>query len=185
MTAAKAAVIPSPSTRDLFLALATTLLLTACAGGPTVKPQVLTPPPSAPRAEFVLEKIEVQSREVGEDAWQRNAQYGQVLGEALRAALRDQGKTLVAPPADTIRARVYLAYGKAPVKSKEKRQRAKPHIEVRLQLLEGGTSVVRYSTHTQAPIKASPFAGFGWGPDEDQVIREVMEQAAKDFVSRL
>jgi hypothetical protein len=158
-----------------------TLVVAACSG-PAIKHQVLTPPPSSPRTQFFLEKPEVQSREVGEAAWQRNAAYGEVLTQALRAALQEAGKTLGGPPAAAIRAQVYVAYGAAPVKAKDS-VRSKAHVEVRLQLLDGGT--VRYSTHTQAPIKAAPFAGWGWGPDSDQIIREVLEKSAQDFVSRL
>jgi hypothetical protein len=160
-----------------------TALLTACSGSPTIKHQVLTPPPSAPRAEFALEKPDVQSREVGEDAWKRNEQYGRTLTEALRTALQDRDKTIVPPPADTVRARVYIAYGAAPVKVKGRR--AEAHVEVRLQLVDPETGAVRYSTHTQAPIAPSWFASWFGGPDRDTIIREVLEKAARDFVSRL
>lgn len=161
-----------------------TLLVSACASGPAIKHQVLTPPPSSPRVEFALDKVDVQSRETGEDAWARNERYGRWLADALRASLAAQGKTMSAPPADTIRARVYLAYGAAAVKSRD-RKRAKPHVEVRLQLIEAGSGVVRYSTHTQAPITSSALARFGWAPDDDEIIRQVLEKAAQDFASRL
>ena len=168
--------------RSHILVLAT--LLTACGGATAIKPQVLTPPPSSPRSEFFVEKAEVQSREVGSEAWRRNAEYGQVLTEALRAALRDRGKTLSAPPADVVRARVYLAFGAAPVKSKDSRK-AKAHVEVRLQLLDRATGAVLYTTHTLAPLSQSVLTKFGFGTETDQLIREVLEQAALDFASRL
>ena len=160
------------------------MLLAACGGGTTIKPQVLTPPPSSPRSEFFVEKAEVQSREVGSEAWQRNAEYGRVLTEALRGALRDRGKALSAPPADVVRAKVYLAYGAAPVKTKDSR-RAKAHVEVRLQLLDATNGAVLYTTHTLAPLSESVLTKLGWGPEADQVIREVLEKTALDFASRL
>ena len=160
------------------------LLLTACSSATTIKPQVLTPPPSAPRTEFFVEKADVQSRETGTEAWQRNAEYGRLLTEALRAALRDRGKTLSAPPADVVRAKVYLAYGAAPVKTKDNR-RAKAHVEVRLQLLDAANGAVLYTTHTVAPVEESVLTKLGWGTESDQVIREVLEKAALDFASRL
>ena len=168
--------------RSHILALA--MLLTACGGATTVKPQVLTPPPSAPRSEFFVEKAEVRSREVGSEAWRRNAEYSRVLTDALRSALRDRGKTLSAPPADRVRARVYLAFGAAPVKSKDSRK-AKAHVEVRLQLLDAATRKVLYTTHTLAPLSESVLAKFGFGTESDQVIREVLEKTALDFASRL
>jgi len=161
-----------------------TLALAACGGGTgvVVKPQVLTPPPSSPRSDFFVEKTEVQSREVGSEAWQRNEEYGRVLTETLRAALRDRGKNVTSPPADVVRAKVYLAYGAAPVTTKDSR-RSKAHVEVRLQLLDAATGAAIYTTHTLTPITRPTF---GWNsPDTDQVIREVLDKAALDFVSRL
>ena len=163
-----------------FMALA----LAACGGnaGVVVKPQVLTPPPSAPRAEFFVEKAAVQSREVGAEAWERNEQYGRLLADTLRKHLAAAGKTLTAPPANVVRSKVYLAYGEAPVTTKES-QRARAHVEVRLQLLDAATGQVIYTTHTLTPIARQPFA---WNaPDTDAVIREVLDKAAADFVSRL
>lgn len=167
-----------------FLPFFLTLLVSACASSPAIKHQVLTPPPSSPRTEFGIEKVDVQSRETGEDAWARNERYGRWLADSLRAALAGHGKTVAVPPADTIRARVYLAYGAAAVKSRDGK-RAKPYVEVRLQLVEAGSGVVRYSTHTQAPIPSSALARFGWAPDDDEIIRQVLDKAAQDFVSRL
>ena len=162
--------------------LFTVALLAACSSGPTIKHQVLTPPPSAPRAEFVLEKVDIQSREVGEDAWKRNEEYGALLMNALRGALSARGKSEVSPPGERIRPRVYLAYGVSPVAAPGS-PRAKAHIEVRLQLLDE-TGAIRYSTHTQTPIAPTSFFGFG-GQTTDEIIREVLEKAARDFVSRL
>lgn len=167
-----------------FAALGATVLaaaLAACGGDLPVKPQVLTPPPSAPRTAFFVEKPDVQSREVGSAAWERNAACAELLAEALRHALRERGKTLSPPPADIVRAKVYLAYGAAPVKVKESR-RAKAHVEIRLQLIDPATGGVLYSTHTLRPIDRSPL---GWGREVDDVIREVVQQAAEDFASRL
>jgi hypothetical protein len=163
-----------------FMALA----LTACGGGTgvVVKPQVLTPPPSAPRAEFFVEKTAVQSREVGAEAWERNERYGRLLADTLRKRLADAGKTLTPPPANVVRSKVYLAYGEGPVATRDRR-RAKAHVEVRLQLLDAATGQVIYTTHTLTPIARQPFA---WNaPDTDAVVREVLDQAAADFVSRL
>lgn len=161
-----------------------TLSLAACGGGSglVVKPQVLTPPPSAPRVEFFVEKAAVQSREVGADAWQRNEEYGRLLGEALRQHLADAGKTLTAPPANVVRAKVYLAYGDTRVRSRDA-QRSGAHVEVRLQLLDADGGQVIYTTHTLTPIGRPAFR---WsGPDTDALIREVLDKAAADFVSRL
>jgi hypothetical protein len=165
--------------RGLLAGLAA--LLVACGGDVAVRPQVLTPPPSAPRPAFFVEKAEVQSREVGNEAWQRNEDYGRELAEALREALRARGKTLSAPPADIVRAKVYLAHGKAPVKSPGT-PRAGAYVEVRLELLDhtGGTTL--YTTHTLTPI---PGRRFGLGPEPDEVIRRVLAEAARDFASRL
>jgi hypothetical protein len=163
-----------------FLAALGMTLITACTPpGPAIKHQVMTPPPSAPRAEFFVERPDVRSREVGEEAWRRNEQYAGALYDVLLALLVDRGKAIVAPPATTVRARAYLGYGPGPVRSKESR-RAKAHVEVRLQLLDAASGAVVYSTLSQAPLAK--------GLDEseaDAMIREVLEQAARDFVSRL
>jgi hypothetical protein len=171
-----------PVSARFVAALVTTLLLGACAG-PAIRHHVLTPPPSAPRTAFVLEAVDVQSREVGEEAWKRNEAYGALLMDALRAALAARGKAEVQPPGDRIRPRVYLAHGDAPVAARGSR-RAKAHVEVRLQLLDAQTGAIRYSTHTQAPIAPTSFFGLG-GKTSDEIIREVLQQAAQDFVSRL
>ena len=170
-----------------FLALlGLTLALAACGGGSSivVKPQILTPPPSSPRAEFFVEKTEVQSRETGTDAWERNETYGRLVAETLKSSLREKGKALVPPPGDVVRSRVYLAYGAAPVKTKDQR-RSKAHVEVRLQLLDGTSGAVLYTTHTLVPIDQSLFSSAGWSPETDQLIREILEKAALDFTSRL
>jgi hypothetical protein len=161
-----------------------TLALAACGGGSgiVVKPLVITPPPSSPRADFFVEKTDVQSRETGQEVWERNAAYGQLLTETLRAQLREHGKNVTSPPADVVRAKIYLAYGSTRAKAKDSK-RAKPHVEVRLQLLDAATGAAIYTTHTLTPI-AQPT--FGWNSaDMDAVIREVLEKAAQDFVSRL
>lgn len=161
------------------------MLLAGCGGGPRIKHQVLTPPPSSPQSEFFVEKPEVQSREVGEEAWMRNEHYAQLLTGALTSALQIRGKTLAPPPAHRIRARVYLAYGAAPVKAKGSK-RGKPHIEIRLQLVEPAGGSVRYSTHTYTPIQPRPLAGwFGDAQTADEIIRQALDAAARDFVSRL
>jgi hypothetical protein len=171
--------------RGSLAALGMTLLF-ACGGRPSIKGQVLTPPPSAPRAEFYVEKPDVQSRETGEAVWEKNAAYGRALGDALRAALRDGGKSIVAPPADLVRSRIYIAYQDVPIKGKPG-QGAKAHVEVRLQLVEGGTGKVLYSTHTQAPIKEGGMPGWLGGDPvtADEIIRATLEQASRDFASRL
>jgi hypothetical protein len=161
------------------------LLLTACgSSGVVVKPQILTPPPSSPRSEFFVEKTEIQSRETGSEAWQRNEVYARLVQETLKASLRDRGKAIVPPPGDVVRSRVYLAYGAAPVKTKDRR-RAKAHVEIRLQLLDGTSGGVLYTTHTLVPVDQSVLSDMGWGPEADQVIREILEKAALDFTSRL
>jgi hypothetical protein len=168
--------------RSHRLLAAITLLLAACGNaGPTVKSQVLTPPPSAPRAVFYVEKPDVQSRDVGSEAWGRNAAYGELLANHLRRALQERDKTLTAPPADIVRSKVYLAYGKAPVKAPDSR-RAKSHIEVQLRLIDAATGRVLYSTHTLTPIEDSLL---GWGAEIDETIREVLRHASTDFASRL
>jgi uncharacterized lipoprotein YmbA len=162
------------------------LLLAACGSAPTIKTQVLTPPPSAPRAQFYVEKPEVQSRETGDAAWHKNDQYGRALTDALKAALRDKGKTIVAPPADLVRTKIYLAYEDVPIPGKPGKYN-KAHVEVRLQLVDT-SGTVRYSTHTQAVIEAgSRIAGwFGSdAPTPDEIIRAALETAARDFASRL
>lgn len=162
-----------------------TLALAACGGGGSgvvVKPLVLTPPPSSPRSDFFVEKTDVQSRETGQEIWERNEVYGRLLTETLRAALRDRGKNLTPPPANVVRARVYLAYEATRVKGKDSK-RAKPHAEVRLQLLDAASGAVIYTTHTLTPVDRPTL---GWNSaDMDQVIREVLDKAAQDFVSRL
>jgi len=168
--------------RMTMLTVPLTLALAGCGGTDlVVKSQVLTPPPSAPRTAFFVEKPDVQSRETGSEAWQRNAGYGELLARELRAALQDRGKALADPPADLVRSRVYVAFGKAPVKS-EDRRRAKAHVEVRLQLVDPARGAVLYSTHTLAPIEDAPF---GWGPEMDEIVREALRHAAQDFASRL
>lgn len=162
-----------------------TLLLAACGGGGSgivVKPVVLTPAPSSPRADFFVENTDVQSRETGKEAWERNEIYGRLLTETLRAALRDRGKNLTPPPANIVRAKIYLAYGATPVKGKDSK-RARPHVEVRLQLLDAASGAAIYTTHTLTPIERPTF---GWNSaDMDTVIREVLDKTAQDFVSRL
>jgi hypothetical protein len=163
-----------------------TMALAGCGGGElNIRSQVLTPPPSSPRAEFYVEKPEVQSRETGDAVWQQNAEYARLLADKLKSALRDKGKTLTPPPTDLVRSRIYLAYTDVPIKGKPG-QGAKAHIEVRLQLVDAG-GVVRYSTHTQAPIQESRTpAWLGGNPvTADEIIRATLERAAQDFVSRL
>lgn len=160
-------------------ALAGMTLLACSSDGPVIEQQVLTPPPSAPRAEFFVAKAEVQSREVGNAAWERNETYGRALAEALRSALRDRGKALASPPADTVRAKVYLAYGPAPVKVKDKKK-ADGYAEIRLQLHDAASGAVVYTTHTMAQIPR--FAG---DEESDAIIRAALEKAARDFASRL
>jgi hypothetical protein len=173
---------PSASTRWIPAFAGMTMLLAACGdAGIAVKPQVLTPPPSAPRTVFFVEKPDVQSREVGNEAWQRNAAYGELLADHLRRALQERDKTLTSPPADIVRSKVYLAYGKAPVKVADSR-RAKTYVEVQLRLIDAATGRVLYSTHTLTPIE-DPL--LGWGPEIDEVIREVLRHASADFASRL
>lgn len=160
------------------------LLLAACGGGSgvVVKPQVTTPPPSSPRSEFFVETTQVQSREVGPEAWGYNEAYARLMTETLRTRLQDRGKTLTPPPANVVRTRLYIAYGGGPVKGKDAK-RAKAHVEVRLQLLDAATGAAIYTTHTLTPINKR---AFGWNsPDTHQVIREVLDKAAEDFVSRL
>lgn len=166
---------------DLTLFLLT-WALAGCGGtGFLARSQVLTPPPSAPRSTFFVEKPDVQSREVGDAAWQRNAGYADLLARELRAALQDRGKTLADPPADRVRSRVYVAFGKAPVKQADRR-RTRAHVEIRLQLVDPARGAVLYSTHTLAPIEQGPF---GWGPEVDEIVREALRGAAQDFASRL
>ena len=167
-----------------FLAALGMTLLVGCSGDTAIKHQVLTPAPSSPLTAFFVEPAQVQSRETGEDAWSRNDECARLLTEAVRAALQARGKTLTTPPADTVRARIYVAYGDAPVRTKDA-VKGKAHIEVRLQLLEGNSETVRYSTFTVAPIKASILAKVGWAPETGQMIREALEAAAQDFASRL
>jgi hypothetical protein len=161
-----------------------TLLLAGCGGSAAIRHQVLTPPPSSPVKVFFVERAQVQSRETGDEAWSRNEECGRVLTEALRSELQNRGKTLANPPADSVRARVYVAYGDAPVRTKDT-IKGKAHIEVRLQLLEGNSETVRYSTFTIAPIKPSLLAKMGWAPETEQMIREALQAAARDFASRL
>lgn len=157
------------------------LLLAACAtGGPTTK--VLTAPPSAPIAAFALAPAEVQSREVGEAAWARNGEYGAYVTALMRQALQDKGKSLVDPPADTIRMRVYLAAGEAPIRVRGD-ARAGTYVEVRLQL-QDADGAVRYSTHTRAPLPATAIDEV-FGADRDALVREALRAATQDFVSRL
>jgi hypothetical protein len=164
--------------------IALALLITACATPPEIKPQVVIPPPSAPRSEFFIGKVQVQSRETGAEAWQRNEDYARALAEALKGALRAHDKSLAPPPADSIRPKLYLAY--APITSTAKGgRRADAHVEVSLELLDGASGMVRYSTHTRTVIKPSMLSKVGWAPEADQLIRAVLETAAQDFVSRL
>ena len=161
-----------------------TVLLTACSGGPEIRHLVVIPPPSAPRSEFFIEKVQVQSRETGAEAWQRNERYGRALTDALKAALHAHDKALAPPPADSILPKLYLAY--APVKAAAQgSRRASAQIEVRLELIDGASGAVRYVTHTETPIHRSMLAKFGWAPEADEFIREVLEKSARDFVSRL
>jgi len=159
-----------------------TLALSACAGAPEITHQVLVPPPSAPRTEFFIEKVQVQSRETGAEAWQRNEQYGRVLTDALKDALRAQDKTLAPPPADSIRPKLY--FGRTAVKTKGER-RTGAQVEVRLELIDGASGAVRYSTYTQTPIDPSMLSKFGWAPEADELIRDILQKSAQDFVSRL
>jgi hypothetical protein len=160
------------------------MALIACSSTTAIKPQVLTPPPSSSRGEFFVEKPAVQSREVGEEAWRRNATYGEVLAAALRSALVARGKTLETPPADIVRASVYVAFGQAPVTVKDQRKQS-GHVEVRLQLLDQNSGAVLYSTHTLVPLPDSVLTRLGLGEDADAAIREALSLAAQDFASRL
>ena len=160
------------------------MTLTACASAPPITPQVVIPPPSTPGAEFFLDKVQVQSRETGADAWQRNDDYARALGDALKEALRVREKALAPPPADHIRAKLYIAYAPAPATAKGAK-RASARVEVRLELVESAGGAVRYSTLTETPISASLLSKVGWAPEADQLIRDVLKKAADDFVSRL
>ena len=173
------------SARRRFAAsVALALMLGAC-GAPAIKSQVLTPPPSSPRSDFFVEKPTVESRETGDQAWQRNATYGRLLADTLKSALQAKGKTLSPPPADIVRTKVYIAYGDLPMKSADRRP-AEARVEVRLQLIDPGTGEVKYSTHTSSPIKLAPFGGKLGGPSSaDEIIRGVIDKAAQDFVGRL
>lgn len=156
--------------------------LAACA--PTIRHQIITPPPSAPRAAFQVEAAEVQSREVGDDAWRYNKQIAdhltQALERALDAARKPRARTAATP---VIRSRVYLAYGEAPVRAR--RARAGQYIEVRLELVEPDNQV-RYSTFTKVKLQPTPMGEwFGVGADVEETIREVLQRSAEDFISRL
>lgn len=161
-------------------ALAASLLAACAQTGPVTK--VLTAPPSAPIAAFTLAPAEVQSREVGEAAWARNAEYGAYVTALMRQALADHRKSLVDPPADTIRMRVYLAAGQTPIKVRGD-PRAGTFVEVRLQL-QDASGAVRYSTHTRAPLPATAIEE-SFGADRDALVREALGAAVRDFVSRL
>jgi hypothetical protein len=163
--------------RHAFLSLLVAVILAACA--PSIRHEVLTPPPSSPRAEFFLEKPEVLSREVGDEAWRRNEQLSESMARLLRDSLAARGKILAALPIAAIRSRIYLGFGDAPARAPGKR-RPLAYIEVRLELLEARR--VRYSTHTRTKIKPSLF---GLGPDVEEIIQDTLRQAAEDFVSRL
>lgn len=159
-----------------------TVFLVACASrGPEVK--VLTPPPSAPIAAFAIEKVDIQSRETGQAAWARNEDYAAYLGTALRQALRERGKTETDPPAATIRMRVYLATGAAPVQARGSKT-AGAFVEARIQLVEAGSGAVRYSTHTRTALPVNALEE-QLTTDRDQLIRDTLRFAAQDFVSRL
>jgi len=170
--------------RRFLASLGMTLLLAACASAPEIRPRVLIAPPPAPRLEFFIEKVQVQSRETGADALQHNEDYSRALADALKAALRAHDKTLAPPPAGSIRPKLYLAYTALSSTNKGGR-RAEAYVEVRLELVDDAGGPVLYATHTRSPIDPSLLAKFGWAPEADQLIREVLKSAALDFVSRL
>lgn len=172
------------STPTPILALILALALAGCASPPEIRHQVVVPPPPAPRAEFFLEKVQVQSRETGAEVAQRNEDYARALAESLKQALLAREKTLAPPPADSIKPKLYLAY--APVPAADRRnKRAGARVEVRLELVDAASGKVSYSTHTETEIAPSLLSKVGWAPEADQLIREVIEKSAKDFVSRL
>lgn len=177
----RAKIGPAKNDLTLFLALAA-MTLTACAGAPEIVPQVVVGPPQAPRAAFFIEKVQAQSRETASDARERNEAYARALSEQLKEALRAAGKSLEPPPADSIRPKLYLAY--EPVTSSARGgRRAEAYVEVRLELVDAAGTVL-YVTHTRAVVRRMPLQS-GWTPEADQLAREALATAVRDFVSRL
>ena len=174
-------------TRSMLRASVALLLgmtLAACAPTGAITHQVLTPAPSSPLTEFYVEKAQVQSRETGDNAWQRNDGIARRLTEAVRAALQAKGKTLATAPGDTVRSKVYVAYGDADVRTRDT-VKGKAHIEIRIEVLQENSGTVRYSTFTVAPITEGLLAKVGVGEESDQLIRDAVDSAAQDFASRL
>jgi hypothetical protein len=158
------------------------MTLIACASAPPVVPQVLVPPPATPRAGFYIERIQAQSREGNAAAQERNDVYARALTANLREALREAGKVLAAPPADSIRAKLYFAY--EPVTTTgQGRRRAEAFVEVRLELVDAAGAVL-YVTYLRAVAPRGPRSA-GWSAEADQLARDALSQAARDFVSRL
>jgi hypothetical protein len=151
------------------------MTLAACASAPPVVPQVLVAPPATPRAELYIERVQAQSREGDAAARERNDAYARVLTGNLRDALREAGKGLGAPPADSIRARLYLAY--------EGRRGAEAFVEVRLELVDASGAVL-YVTYLKTEVPRGPRSA-GWSAEADQLARDTLATAARDFVSRL
>ena len=192
MTAAIAAVIPSEPNRArarylLRISLVAALLGMTLAGCATtdITHQVLTPAPSSPLSTFFIERAQVQSRETGDTAWQRNDDIARRLVEGVRAALTARSKTLMSSPTELlVRTKAYVAYRDASVRTRDS-IKGKPHIEIRIEVVEAATQVVRYSTFTVAPIREGLLAGMGVGEQSDELIQNAIDSAAQDFAARL
>ena len=165
--------------------LASSLALAACVSAPPIEPTVVTPPKTAGvYTEVQLLPPEVASRESDAKARQQNADLARLVTDDLQKALGARGKTVGNGGRYAVSSRVHIVYKATRIKLGEQVRYEPGSVEVKLVLEDRNRDETAYATLTKTRFPTTMLAQW-FGPSEDEIIRQTLQSAITDFVSRL